>query len=294
MLKHGTNKGWEAGCRKRCCINARQRFRYGMNQTGRSPMVPVSRVVERLNHLWKQHPTMTYDEVADHIGVSRRLVQYWMSGEVERLRRDKFNTVVERLSTLEVSTNWISSLGASRRIKAMNYRGFSQKWIAGETGLALSMIRDISRRHRKTVSLVTHEKIKRVMHLSMHLDPNTFPNAKRVRARSRMQGHLPLGAWEDIDDPRCEPEPVADTDLEFCIERLKVIVGHGHSMNAIANFTGMAYQNLHNLFTGKSRSCRPETLKKLFSAADHFELLPDPEGPSANQVRSVAKKNGWV
>jgi hypothetical protein len=97
----------------------------------------------------------------------------------------------------------VPSLGARRRVQALQAQGWSRTQIATEAGWGTSgALRYIDR--SETITRRTHERIAEAYERLCMKPPPDAMSAIRTRTWARKHGHVPPLSWDDID---ADPEP---------------------------------------------------------------------------------------
>lgn len=104
----------------------------------------------------------------------------------------------------------VSTLGAQRRIRALQAIGWSKARMAADLGVKNASWFD-SVLKRATCLASTHERIAEMYdRLCMTLPPNDH-SAAVARGYAAIAGHAPPMAWDDIDDRSERPKGMPDT-----------------------------------------------------------------------------------
>lgn len=296
-LKHGTNRGWLRGCRKRCCRNARNRWTrtrgalYGVGLRG-----SVQPAVEHIRFLQRKHGA-TIRQISRVSGVPRTTLDYWLNHRTVAADTGSIDKVLAtEPSKLDVHGTVLA--GSQRRLRAMAVRGFGLTWVSERTGIHVPSLSRIRRGDlRGSILYETHEKIKEAFHTSLLLPEPQGREFSIVRARARNHGYLPAGVWEDIDDPECVPEDLdadyPDASLQDGVNRARSLAARGFTLAEVADSCEIPRPNLYKIVHGTKRNVLPETTKKLHQGCDNLDMLPDPTGGHADRARKIAKRNGW-
>jgi len=112
----------------------------------------------------------------------------------------------------------VSMVGTTRRIEALAYMGWSQKWVADQMGMSVQAVSQFRAAKRPTIT-VENARTVRDLFDTHAMTPGPWTKSARW---ARSHGWLPPLAWDDIDDPREVPNMGADTDTadETAVERL--------------------------------------------------------------------------
>lgn len=292
QVKHGTNQGWIHGCRRKCCVLARHRFRRKNNILGGRPVrVPVEEAVRVLDEILRR-THLTQEELSEYAGVDERTFSRWRTGYVRTVTTYTLDKV-RRVSRVPVRPARVPIEGPQRRIQAMCHRGFSQRWQSQQSGIPVHQLSALSKGLRQTVSREEADVIAQLHRTTLLLPDPEGPSAGKTRASSRRLGFLPAGVWKDIDDPECEPDTLQDPDLHRAVLRARRLAVRGFLMSDIAADCGIATSNFYRFLYEHALTSRPETVKKINEACDRYEPLPDPTGRLAQKTKNLAKKKGW-
>lgn len=201
---HGTTLCYSScGCRCDDCRRAwaayRAKLAMGGSEKTRTPVTDDLRA-----HLLAVCASTTRKKLAAHLRVG--------IGTVYRLTRPDAGLVTRQLAREimaipldrplpESPSPMVDSVGARRRIKAMQVAGYSLMRIARETGVDRSTLRAIRDGEREMIFLRTHQTIKEWAPRLCYKPVKEFGKA-RVPVKWRS-----LAAWDDdqIDDPQGQP-----------------------------------------------------------------------------------------
>lgn len=113
----------------------------------------------------------------------------------------------------------VPAVGASRRLQGLQWMGWTQKQMSEESGLRPLAINRIINNKMEKIRLDTHTKISEVFErLAMTHAPVT-PASTQARERARNNNWMPPLAWDDIDDPMCQPEEGSTAEPPFTQSR---------------------------------------------------------------------------
>lgn len=302
MIKHGTNRGWEAGCRMDCCDKARQLYthrrrlvRYGESGSSTTPTGRVARHIKALRNDYG----WTYEAIAEESGVSSRSLRHWSSG-TGRASADKVSKVLsvplEHMTVRNSKVGIIEKIGIERRLQAAALRGFSSRWFADRAGTSSSTItrlRDGDSRVENVLS-ETARHIREAYTSSLLLPEPEGEHADKVREHARKKGWLPSGVWSDIDDPQCVPESVNDPVTEAAMIKLRILFARGFAMKQVAARGKINHSNAFDiLYDRGNKKIRQVTQDKIDNVFRELSQEPDPEGYNALKNRKLAKERGW-
>lgn len=304
MLRHGTNRGWEAGCRKKCCDLARKNHNKTQRRIhGAVQWAPAAEASATLSRL--RHQGMSLRFISIRTGLSTSRLEHWANGRVSFVRRED----LDRLRSIKVQRkvvpgdDRILAVGARRRLQDLHRRGFSDYSIASHTGLTSGSVHAVRTGGQKTLKQKSHDAIKEFLDRAILWPEPTGAVADRARAFALEAGYRPFGHWPDIDDPDSEPDiPLGDEErekpktqgVEEVVARGRSLAARGFQVKVIAAQAGMPASSLYKILYGERPGTKPDTLYKILDAYDKLEPLPDPEGGLANKTRTTAAKRGWT
>lgn len=304
MNRHGTNRGWEAGCRKQCCDQARRNHTKTMRRIqGPVEWVPAPAAAAVLSRL--RHGGMTLGYIARRTGLSKTRLSEWANGRVTKVRLADFDKLRNMNKSPMLSRNpqdTVPAAGTRRRIQDLFRRGYSDHHIARETGLSPGLVQSIRTQGQKTVTLDTFNRVRRLMSQALIVAEPQGTWADKTRLEAKVQGYHPFGAWDDIDDPDCEPdeiEAVVDgkplgLSLADAVLRCRSLAARGFQIKDIAEEAGISKSSLYKIVYGDRPGTKARIIEKIQNACDVFEPLPDPEGAQAKKTKTIAARRGWV
>lgn len=305
MLKHGTNRGWLAGCRKDCCSRARKNHNKTIRAMhGKAQWVSATEAAKTLSVL--RHQGMTLRFISNRTGLSHSRLEHWANGRVTRVRRedlDKLKGIRTQHFRNPKPGERVPAAGTSRRLQDLSRRGFPDYRISKDTGVSSGAVHDIRTGRIRTVPQETHDAIRIYAASAIHWPAPMGRVPDRVRRKAKDLGYLPLGAWDDIDDPECEPDNALEEDpqgremhpkLLEAILRIRALSARGFQIQDIADEAGINKSSTYKIAYGHRPSTKPDVAEKLLEACDVFESLPDPEGTMADKTRTIAKRKGWA
>jgi DNA-binding CsgD family transcriptional regulator len=191
-------------CRCRTCITgwtrAGQKRLLG-TLAGRPAIVPAEPVTAHINALYAAH--MTPQQIADISGVNVSTIRGHAAGKFPTIRRTRADKILAVQPGQKASDGWMSPLGAIRRCHALYTIGHGAKAIAAaHPDLQLRTVEYLVRGSRQHITVSLHNAISDAYRTLSHT-PGTSTQAKQRAARERWHGPL---AWDDIDNPNCQPE----------------------------------------------------------------------------------------
>ncbi|MFD9174694.1 hypothetical protein ACFWDT_06125 [Streptomyces diastaticus] len=201
---------YTAGCRNEPCVLANRRymkrlaFDHARGQKRRVDATQTRVWVERLTaHGW------TYAQIATAAGLTRTTIRRIAIGEARNVSRHVAGGILSiRLS--RPAQGRITSIGTTRRLRALAVLGYPSHVIATASGIDTSTLQNHLAAQYASIHVATARRIA-AAYRRLCLAPGP---SDLVRARAAARGWHGPAAWEDIDDPACEPEPpTVDTEL---------------------------------------------------------------------------------
>lgn len=199
--------GYRKPCKCEPCLIARRRHdkKWKVNRAlGKPAMVDATPARERIAELRKTH---TWVSISKTTGIAESNLYYIANGtrtEIQRTTQDAILAVQH--GPKPVDTLQVDAIGSRRRLQALMVVGHSVRLLARECRIAKDRARDIALGQQPTVRADVAERIADAyMRLAFRPAPvNKFTQRTRNLAAAR-GWHGPL-AWDDIDDPNCQPE----------------------------------------------------------------------------------------
>lgn len=297
-MKHGTNEMWEAGCR-RCayCKAARHNYLKNLRKLGKTndAFVPASLALDEVNKLKERHGLTDVD-----IAKAARL----HPDTIRRLRVGKYQRasveVLKKLKSIKGAVPSFSHpIASQRKIQAMQLKGYSHRAICElHPDLKIDVIHRLSANYRARVTRKTHDAIAMAWVKVTQLPEPQGRSANAVRTLAKKKGYYPFGAWENINDPDCEPDSgvfvEGQTPLTDAILRLRSLAARGFQIQDIAKEANVSRSSLYKIAYGDRPGTKLEVVDRIQDACDVFEPLPDPTGPIAEKTKTLARKRGWT
>lgn len=220
MIKHGTNRGWEAGCREHCCVNARKVHQTKRRRLAQSrgivredSWVSSERAVLHLNKLVELG--YGYKVIARFAGMSPWTIKNLLYGErkVIALKTEKKVLAIPIEGFQDV--RYTDSTGTIRRLRALYWMGYAYYEIAevfDDFPLTGTYIRELTSGAKSPgqVKIETRDAVKKVYNYFLVRDvPKDNPgnSRKKRRLKAEKMGWHPPGVWRNIDDPHEKPRP---------------------------------------------------------------------------------------
>lgn len=184
-------------------------------------------------------------------------------------------------------------VGATRRVRAMYYRGFNSAKIASLVGLDQDVVRLIAEGNRE-VTDQEFTAIRSAFFYTLSLETPKGSSAKQAQAKATRNGWSPFGAWADIDDPDCEPERIIDPVTEDVIDKVRTLIAMGFTLKEVATRANTSTSQISVVVNGKAvRKLRQATVDKITNAFEEMSREPRPEGVVAERTRKLAREKGW-
>lgn len=186
------------------------------------PFTAAAPVREHINSL--RAAGATSDAVADAAGVTRQTVARIVYGipagkPTEKIRRESADAILRvRIEDCFLGDgSRIDATGTRRRIQALVAMGWSFVALAAEMGINDRALANLARAERVTVA--TARKVKNAYKQLVVITPEQHGVHRQARALARRvasrEGWVTAAAWDNIDDPNCEP----DSDIEEPVGR---------------------------------------------------------------------------
>jgi hypothetical protein len=125
-------------------------------------------------------------------------------------------TYVKRMRAGIPEVRKVSSLGYSRKVRALWAVGHSTEVIAAMSGLSVNVVRDVSRRRTAALFIDTARKVDQA-YLLLSLRPGS---SRRAMQAARRNGWVPALGWDDIDNDPEPPAPPVEVIDEVAIQRV--------------------------------------------------------------------------
>jgi hypothetical protein len=194
-------------CKCEPCLVARRRHdkKWKVNRAlGKPAMVDAAPAREHIAELRK---TRTWASISTTSGIAQSNLYRIANGsrtEIQRTTRDAI--LAAQPGPKPVETLQIDALGSRRRLQALMFVGHSVRLLARECRVSKDRAHDIALGLQPTVRADVAERIADAYVRLAFRAPalNKFTNRTRNLAAKR-GWHGPL-AWDDIDNPDCEPE----------------------------------------------------------------------------------------
>jgi DNA-binding CsgD family transcriptional regulator len=199
------------GCRCLKCTQAQARggkARALARLRGEGPLYPGAPVVD---HIQKLHASgMSYALIARRARVSDATVTYLVRGITKNPKRDKaLRILAVKPADFDTSANRPAFMSI-RRLRALYFLGHNPTTIGAAAHLDPSTISHVANGRYETVEAATDLGIRRAY---AELCTRTGTSSKAKKRAAALGWHGPL-AWDNIDDPDCQPETDERTNME--------------------------------------------------------------------------------
>ncbi|MGY4859532.1 hypothetical protein [Cryobacterium sp. AP23] len=211
----------EHGCRCEGCKHLRKMERqrrrsrlraYGRGETIAPTRVPAAPVREHMMAL--RDAGYGLERIADAAQVSRSAmldVYYGPRGASKGSRDLEQRTVLESvalrilaLTPEAIEAALLPAIGTMRRLQALVAIGYTESMLADRLGVMVSNLSRLILGHRSRVKAATYEATRELFD-ELWSTPRTGNRADRSRAIAWAHGWVGPLAWDDIDDPREQP-----------------------------------------------------------------------------------------
>lgn len=231
-MTHGTRKCYAAGCREAACVTAFRRWRKGYDirvlRAGgplKVPAEPVRRHVEMLNE------RMTLEAIAAVSGISARAIRTIASSQFETVRPRTAARILAVKPDAMPDGHWISSVGATRRVQALQTLGWTLAKLNGHLGNLSDgngHLRGIASGNANHVHVAYHRRICALYEQLWDCLPEPASYHERAaitstKRRAAARGWAPPLAWDDdtIDDPDATPTGLTDDGHECTVDKVE-------------------------------------------------------------------------
>lgn len=210
--RHGTEAGYMQhyrdserpcdDCSKAKMLAARRRNK--RKTMGHRYQLPAGKAWERL--LYWRDGGASLNDIERHAGIEESVaVRITDNGPEQLIYARTFLAIMQAPAKMPLTT-----IGATRRIRALMWLGYSANVIAEHSGIHHETIAD-ARQPRVFVALRVREAIAETyerLHMRLPSTEERYQKASvsRTRNYARKHGWLPPLAWDDIDDGNEHPE----------------------------------------------------------------------------------------
>lgn len=239
----------------------------------------------------------TYASLSEHTGLPKDTICRLRRKDHARVKKatsDKVMRVPLRYNFDRVTDKGIIvSVGAARRIEAMQLRGFTLQKIHELCGVDIKILQTIRDGKKPTLQVATHNRIGEAHRSTLLLPDPKGAHAQRTRREALRKGYQPSGVWNDIDDPDELPESISNPDFDETVNRMRTLRARGFLVIQMEENSGISKGNISKMTHGTYTSCKPSTLAKLQRMCETLEQLPDPKGREHDEARRTAARKGW-
>lgn len=200
----GTASGSRPPCRCRTCINGASRAgqeRALDRLAGKPRRMDATPVVAHLRACLATG--MSQRIIADQAGIDQSTISRLLSRPNPQCQRSHGERILAvRPGDFSTTGGMRPATGTIRRIRGLYVAGHGPRKIGDLMGIAETRVIDTARGFYTQVTLRTDMGVRDAVATLQHR-PGTD---ERARSRAQREGWHPLGAWDDIDDPNCQPD----------------------------------------------------------------------------------------
>ncbi|MEV8474885.1 hypothetical protein [Streptomyces sp. NPDC051173] len=215
---------------------------------GKPPLYGTAPLAEHIHGL--RTTGMSFDLIARKADVSSSTILYIAKGRTKGCQREKAQRILSVRPRDYDDRADRPSLGCRRRIQALYRAGHGPVLIGSMAGLDASTISGLANAHHPTVSGRTARAVEAAYRVLL---PTAGTHSK-ARAQALKRGWAPAGAWADIDDPECTPDPGAEEEprnkwqvAEDRRTEITHLASFGVPEHEIADRLGMGHAYVHDL-----------------------------------------------
>lgn len=199
--------GYRQPCKCTPCRGARNRHHKQMRvnrELGRSPFTDPKPAQARLEEL---HQTMSWKTLVAATGLDLSALINLYNGRRTKIRHETHAKVMAVVPPAKGDGGqYIDVIGSARRVQALSCLGHSYTGIAKAAGTSRNRILSIANGRQPTVRRGLAERLAAAYQQLAFNPPAANKHTTRARNVARSKGWYGPLAWDDIDDPNCEPE----------------------------------------------------------------------------------------
>lgn len=209
---HGTNEGWLQGCRNKCCLNARDRFRHKKLRRAKlngritaDTKVPSDHVMKLLDRL--KDEGYGYRLIAKNSGLPISTVKRLVYERPPEVSVKTHAKLMNLSNVSELDRSLVNNKVSMRRLQALYWMGYSMEEVVRASGKDLDALNlhdsMMGLRNRKTIHKDTADAIKVAYeYLVVREVPpdNAGGSRKKRRKNAERRGFVPPGRWKNIEN----------------------------------------------------------------------------------------------
>jgi hypothetical protein len=202
----GNRTGTRPPCRCKLCQRGHRRAdleRELRRQRGERSLVPVAEVLPHI--LMLRATGMSQTMIAREAGVAQSAISYVTTGRNKTCQAD----VARRILTVRPhrfdGNAERPAIGSIRRVRALYSLGHGRADISTRSGLSIASISLLAEARWNVIDNKAATALAETYRQLVHQRGTNWKNERRA-AR---EGWAPPGAWDDIDNPDCEPDAPA-------------------------------------------------------------------------------------
>lgn len=213
-VRHGMASCTRYGCDREECREARRRSsreNYHAARTEGPARVPSDEAMQYALKLTRAG--LSAKDISERSGVSISQALRLLRGDLPGMLRVNADAILAVPMPGDGmpgrQDGWADATGARRRLQALALQGFSTTVLSDESGLMRLTISDIRSGSQERIKLSTlrvvialHDRFWDVDPLGMGVKSSAVSRTVKHAEREKW---FPTEAWDDIDDPACEP-----------------------------------------------------------------------------------------
>lgn len=198
---------------------AKAKKRWLLKQRGQGGIVNAAEMQERIRLLHDTHQ-VTFERISERTGIDLSSIKWHYYGKSTTRPTRDMTTCQWRVHNAVMSAKFgpadvsemVRSVGTQRRLRALVAAGFSQVWLAENTGRSHAELNNFMVRDRKTVLRQHATEVEQLYRKVSGSDPVELgvpeKAVKYSKTVARKRGYEPSLCWDDdtIDDPDAIPE----------------------------------------------------------------------------------------